>query len=71
MASFAANMTSSATTLSDPSIYINYVNVHHSIEKLDETNYNTWASDIKLWLKSRGYVVHLTHPNIAENEIFR
>jgi len=39
-------------TMSNPSIYTNYVNVHLSIDKLDETNYDTWASDIKLWLKS-------------------
>jgi len=26
---------------------------------LDGTNYATWASDIKLWLKSQGYKDHL------------
>jgi len=41
-------------------IYTNYVNVHLSIDKLDKTNYDTWASDIKLWLKSQDYVDHLT-----------
>jgi len=55
----------------DPSIYTNYVNVHLSIEKLDGTNYDTWASDIKLWLKSQGYVDHLTHPTVVENEVSR
>jgi len=55
----------------DSSIYTNYVNVHLSIEKLDGTNYDTWASDIKLWLKRQGYVNHLTHPTLAENEVFR
>jgi len=53
----------------DPSIYTNYVNIHLSIDKLDGTNYNTWASNIKLWLKSQGYVDHLTCPNVDENEI--
>jgi len=43
----------------------NYVNVHLSIDKLDGTNYDTWVSDTKLWLKSQGYVDHLTHPNVA------
>ena len=57
--------------MSDPSIYTNYVNVHLSIDKLDGTNYDTWASDIKLWLKSQGYVDHLTHPTLAENEVVR
>ena len=55
----------------DSSIYTNYVNVHLSIDKLDGTNYDTWASDIKLWLKSQGYVDHLTHPTLAENEVVR
>jgi len=55
----------------DSSIYTNYFNVHLSIDKLDETNYDTWASDIKLWLKSQGYVDHLTHPTVAENEVLR
>ena len=55
----------------DPSIYTNYVNVHFSIDKLDGTNYDTWASDIKLWLKSQGYVDHLTHPLVVENEVSR
>ena len=50
---------SSSTPLSNPSVYTNYVNVHLSIDKLDGTNYATWASDIKLWLKSQGYKDHL------------
>jgi len=37
---------------------------------LDGTNYDTWTSDIKLWLKSQGYYVdHLTGPIVAENEV--
>jgi len=66
----AATVASSAIIMSNPSIYTNYVNVHLSIYKLDGTNYDTWASDIKLWLKSQDYVDHLTHPNVAENEVF-
>jgi len=62
-------MASFAATMSDPSIYTNYVNVHLSSDKLDGTNYNTWALDIKLWLKSQGYVDHLTRPNVAKNEL--
>jgi len=53
------------------SIYINYVNVHIFIDKLDGTNYDTWASNIKLWLKCQGYANHLTHPIVAENEVSR
>jgi len=55
----------------DLSIYTNYVNIYPTIDKLDGTNYDTWASDIKLWLKSQGYVDHLTQSvtNIAENEV--
>jgi len=67
----AATVASSTIIMSDPSIYTNYVNVHLSIEKLDGTNYDTWVSDIKLWLKTQGYVDHLTHPNVAENEVSR
>ena len=55
----------------DPSVYTNYINVHLSIDKLDGTNYDTWAPDIKLWHKSQGYVDHLTHHTVAENEVFR
>jgi len=55
----------------DPSIYTNYVNIHLSIDKFDGINYETWTSDFKLWLKSQGYVHHLTHPNVAENEVSR
>ena len=68
--SFAATVASSVATMLDLSIYTNYVNVHLSFDKLDGTNYDTWASDIKLWLKN-GYVDHLTHPNVAENEVCR
>jgi len=52
----------------DSSIHTNYVNVHLSINKLDGINYDTWASDIKLWLKSQGYVYHLTQASVVENE---
>jgi len=55
----------------DPYIYTNYVNVHLFIDKLDGTNYDTWTSNIKLCLKSQGYVDHLTHPTVAENEVSR
>jgi len=64
-----ATMASFAAIMADSSIYTNYVNVHLSIDKLDGTNYDTWASDIKLWLKGQGYVDHLTCPNVAENEV--
>ena len=30
------------------------------IDKLDGKNYSTWASDVKLWLESQGYLDHLT-----------
>ena len=62
MASFVGTsvVSSSSTPLSKPSVYTNYINVHLSIDKLDGINYATWASDIKLWLKSQGYEDHLT-----------
>jgi len=67
----AFTMTSTAAIMSDLSIYTIYVNVHLSIDKLDETDYDTWALDIELWLKSQGYADHLTRPNVAENEVSR
>ena len=65
-------MSSFAATMHDRSIYTNYVIIHLSIDKMDGTNYDTWASDIKLWIKSQCCTDHLTKcvPNIAENEIF-
>jgi len=62
MASFAAAAISSsaASTITVSDHCTNYVNVHLSIDKLDGTNYDTWASDIRLWLKSQGYVDQLT-----------
>ena len=66
----ATTVASSAVIMPDSSIYTNYINVHLSIDKLDGTNYDTWASNIKLWLKSQGDVDHLTHPSFAENEVF-
>jgi len=56
-----------ATSASNPSIYTNYINVHLSIDKLDDTNYAIWASDVKLWLKSQGYVNQITQKVIATN----
>jgi len=55
--------------MSDPPFYTNYDNVHLSINKLNGTNYDTWTSYIKLWLKIQGYVDHLTRPNVVENEV--
>lgn len=37
----------------EPSVFTNYVIVLFSIDKLHETNYDTWAWDIKLWLKDK------------------
>jgi len=47
--------------------------VNLSIDKLDGTNYATWASDIKLWLKIQGYEDHLTQSvtTIAADEVSR
>jgi len=64
-------MASSTATILEPSIYTNYVNVHLSIDKSDGINYDTWVSDIKLWLKRHSYVDHLTRPRVAEDEVFR
>jgi len=62
---------SSTITISDH--YTNYVNVHLSIDTLNGTNYDTWVSTIRLWLKSQGYVDHLTMfvANLLEHEVSR
>jgi len=60
MASSATSSSSEISSgVSDPSIYINYVNVHLSIDKLTGPNYATWSSDVRLWLKSQRYLDHL------------
>ncbi|WVZ17852.1 hypothetical protein V8G54_010834 [Vigna mungo] len=61
MVGFSLSMTSSSSTT--PLLV-----AHHLIPQytpLDSTNYATWASDIKLWLKSQGYVDHFT-----QNDLF-
>jgi len=46
-------MTSPSGAESDSSTFTNYVNISLSINKLDETNYDLWASNWKLWLKDQ------------------
>jgi len=48
---------SSVISTCNSSVYINYVNVHLLIDKLDDTNYATWALDVKLWLKRQGMLI--------------
>ena len=62
----SSGITTSSTTSSSVTMLdhcTNYVNVHLSIDKLNGTNYDTWSSDIRLWLKSQGY------SDVAENEV--
>nr|KYP72342.1 Retrovirus-related Pol polyprotein from transposon TNT 1-94 [Cajanus cajan] len=61
-------MASPAAVRPESSIFTNYVNVPLSIDKLDGTNYDTWASDIKLWLKGQDYVAHLTQTVASVDE---
>jgi len=49
-----------ASNVSNPSLFTTHVNVHLPIDKLDGKNYATWASNVKLWLESQGYLDHLT-----------
>nr|KYP65372.1 Retrovirus-related Pol polyprotein from transposon TNT 1-94 [Cajanus cajan] len=53
-------MASTIAVKPDSSIFTNYANVPLFIDKLDGTNYDTWASDIKFWLKGQDYVALLT-----------
>lgn len=39
--------------------------MHLSIDELDDINYTTYASDIKLWLKSQEYVDHITKKKVT------
>ena len=54
----------------DASVFTNLVTAPLSTDKLDGSNYDSWASDIKLWLKGQGYVDHLTtrEDSVAEAE---
>jgi len=45
-------MTSTSSRF-DSSIFTYYVNVPLSIDKLDDTSYETWAFDIKLGLRDK------------------
>ncbi|XP_073222531.1 uncharacterized protein [Cicer arietinum] len=42
------------------SIFTNYITSPLSVEKLNESSYNSWAADIKLWLRGQCYEDHLT-----------
>ncbi|XP_073222446.1 uncharacterized protein [Cicer arietinum] len=42
------------------SIFTNYITSPLSVEKLNGSNYDSWAADIKLWLRGQGYEDHLT-----------
>ncbi|GAU27876.1 hypothetical protein TSUD_159700 [Trifolium subterraneum] len=42
------------------SIFTNYVTSPLSTEKLNGSNYDSWAADIKLWVTGQGYKDHLT-----------
>jgi len=60
MASSAATSSTSIASMSDSSIFPPNVNVHLPTDKLDGMNYSTWVCDVKLWLKSQGYLDYLT-----------
>ena len=71
MASSAASSNSKiSSSVSDPSIYTNYINVHLSIGKLTCPNYAKWSSDVRLWLKSQRYLDHLAQkaPTLTPTE---
>ena len=61
--SFATN--SKDASKADTSTFTSYASVPLSSYKLDGSNYNSWASDIKLWLTGQDYADHLTKK--AEN----
>src|ERR1044072_7865233 len=41
-------------------IFTSYVTTPLAVDKLDGTNYDSWASNIKLWLRGQDYEAHLT-----------
>ncbi|KAF1889445.1 hypothetical protein Lal_00024770 [Lupinus albus] len=49
-----------STSKIDNTIFTNYITSPLSMEKLDDSNYDTWASNIQLWLTGQGYKEHLT-----------
>ena len=44
----------------DPPTFTSYVNVSLYTDKLDESNYDSWAFDIKLWFTSQDYADHFS-----------
>ncbi|CAJ2661710.1 unnamed protein product [Trifolium pratense] len=52
----AANNTSNGSK----GIFTNYITSPLSTEKLNGSNYDSWAADIKLWVTGQGYKDHLT-----------
>ncbi|XP_073225181.1 uncharacterized protein [Cicer arietinum] len=49
-----------ASQFETKSIFTNYITSPLSVEKLNGSNYDSWAADIKLWLRGQGYEDHLT-----------
>jgi len=60
MASSVATSSTFVASMSDSSVFHPNVNVQLPIDKLDGKNYSAWASEVKLWLESQGYLDHLT-----------
>ncbi|PNX63876.1 hypothetical protein L195_g053733, partial [Trifolium pratense] len=53
-------MAADKTSDGSKSIFTNYVTSSLSTEKLNGSNYDSWAADIKLWVTGQGYKDHLT-----------
>ncbi|KAK2410134.1 putative mitochondrial protein [Trifolium repens] len=53
-------MAGAGTSDTSKSIFTNYVTSPLSTEKLNGSNYDSWAADIKLWVTGQGYKDHLT-----------
>lgn len=57
---FFITMAGAGTSDTSKSIFTNYVTSPLSTEKLNGSNYDSWAADIKLWVTGQGYKDHLT-----------
>ena len=61
MATDFSTISSKDLPKADTFTFTSYVSVPLSTDKLDGSNYDFWASDIKLWLTGQDHTDHLTN----------
>ncbi|XP_061343384.1 uncharacterized protein LOC133289469 [Gastrolobium bilobum] len=59
MADSSPHDASKGSQRNDTPVFTNYVNVPLHVDKLDGSNYDSWAFDLRLWLDGQDYADHL------------